>query len=157
MAPENWKVWMSSFERHRIGLVELPKFQLSMTRDSTKDMMELGIRSPFSSFDSMARLVTEPAGAKLARVLEDATIGVNEKRTVIMTRAVVTGVIGGVEGGSMGQKPPEPFHMVVDHPFAFVMVNEATRAIVYAGVVTEPAASAKPIGQPSPWEIPVKK
>lgn len=143
---ENWSKWTSSFDPHKNGTLELPKFHVDTSRDTTGDYKELGIREPFSdNFSGMAGLVTVPDGAKLTRVLEDASIDVTEKRTVVVTRGMYAGVIGGIEGGVPGPPPPPPFHMLVDHPFLFAIVDQPTKAILYVGVVTAPPTTSRKV------------
>jgi serine protease inhibitor len=132
---DKWGKWTSSFEKGREGTLELPKFRIDLSRDSTQDFIQLGIHEPFSSFSSMVNLVANPA--KLTRVLEDASIDVSEKRTVVITRIVVGGALGGL--ASMPVRPPSPpFHMLVDHPFLFAIVDAPTKSILYIGVVADP-------------------
>jgi serine protease inhibitor len=143
---ENWSKWTSSFEQHRNGTLELPKFHVETSRDTTGDYKELGIREPFSNnYLVMAGLVSSLDGAKLTRVLEDASIDVTEKRTVVITRGLAAGVIGGIEGIVPGAQPPPPFHMLVDHPFLFAIVDRPTNAILYVGVVTAPPTTNRKV------------
>jgi serine protease inhibitor len=140
----NWVEWTSSFEKGRAGTLELPKFRIDLMRNSTTDFMQLGIREPFSRFTSMANLITNPAGAKLTRVLEDASIDVSEKRTVVITRMIAGGIPGGIVGRLPGSPPPPPpFHMLVDHPFLFAIVDEPTKSILYIGVVADPPLASR--------------
>ena len=147
ITPEAWNSWTSSFE-DRPGQLELPKFRIVMSRNSTADLVELGIVSPFRSPASMANLVTTPEGAILKEALEDASLDVNEKRTVVETRGMIGGVVGGISGGYL-TKPPEPFHMLVDHPFLFAIGDGKTNSILYIGVVTSPPAGNKKPEQPT--------
>jgi serine protease inhibitor len=84
----------------------------------------------------MAGLVTNPAGAMLTKVEADALIEVTENRTYIETRYQLAGVIGGNIPDP--PKPPDPFHIIIDHPFLFMILDEETDSIHYIGVVTHP-------------------
>lgn len=150
LSEENWARWSTSFEEHRYGTLELPKFHVDTSKDTTGDYKELGIREPFVNFTAMAKLVSNPEGAKLTRVLEDASIDVTEKRTVVITRGVSGGVPGGVLGGMIGglfggPPPPPPFYMLVDHPFLIAIVDKPTRTILYVGVVTAPPTTNRKV------------
>jgi serpin B len=38
--------------------------------------------------------------------------------------------------------PPKPFQMIVDRPFLFLIEDQATRTILFMGVVYDPGAAS---------------
>jgi serine protease inhibitor len=135
LTPENWKQWKESF-RENPGTVEMPKFHLELKGDITDDLRQFGISKAFSSLSSLRELVANPLGAQLTHVSADALIDVTEKRTYIEFKGQMAGVIGGIVAGA--PPPPKPFHMIIDHPFLFVIIDGNTDTIHYIGVVTRP-------------------
>jgi len=49
---------------------------------------------------------------------------------------IMQGVVGGIAGP--GQKPPEPFKMIVDRPFLFFIRDNVTNTLLFSGAVMDP-------------------
>ncbi len=97
---------------------------------------KMGVTLPFSSMRTFVPLVG-PIGGKLTRVQEVASMKVDETGTEILSYEVIGGVIGGVCGGNC-PPPPPPFHMIVNRPFFFWIVDARTDQTLYMGTVVEP-------------------
>jgi len=77
-----------------------------------------------------------PVGAKLTRVQEGASMKVDETGAEILSYGVIGGVVGGICGNC--PPPPPPFHMIVNRPFFFWVVDTRTNQTLYMGTVVEP-------------------
>ena len=96
---------------------------------------KLGLTLPFSSMRTFVPLVG-PVGGKLTRVQEGASMKVDETGAEILSYGVIGGVVGGICGNC--PPPPPPFHMVVNRPFLFWVVDTRTNQTLYMGTVVEP-------------------
>lgn len=126
---ENWGQWLSGFAKAK-GHVELPRFKADYFRDLVPTLDKLGMGPAFgqaADFTGMA-----PAGLSIDEVLHKTVVEVNEEGT---EAAAVTSI--GVKFTSV-RPEPEPFRMVVDHPFLMAIVDQSTKAILFLGAIYEP-------------------
>ena len=72
------------------------------------------------------------SGGELSGVVQKTEITVDENGI----RADAGTIVHGVYGGVMGVQ--SPFHMTLDRPFLFIIRDNVTRALLFAGVVTNP-------------------
>ena len=130
----HWVEWTTSMGS-RPGYLELPRFKLEHHADIRSDLEQMGLESLFTKFNSFSPAVRNPEGARLTRVIQKISLNVDEKGTEIVSVGVMAGVLGGI---IVGQKPEEPFRMIVNRPFFFAIVDKETNAILYMGAVVEP-------------------
>lgn len=130
---DNWITWLSALSR-RPGHVELPRFRSEYRADLRTVLTDLGMYRAFENFSSFGPLVENPEGAKLTRVLQMVSIKVDENGTEAVSATFTGGVIGGVSS----EPPPEPFRMIMDHPFFFAICDNQTHAVLYMGAITHP-------------------
>jgi len=71
----------------------------------------------------------------LSEVKQKSFVEVNEEGTE--AAAVTTGTLR----ISAVMRPEKPFEMTLDHPFFFVIGDEATRSILFVGIVADPAGT----------------
>lgn len=127
--PENWTNWLSGFQKNK-GHIELPRFKADYFRDLVPSLDRLGMGPAFGAsadFSGMA-----PAGLSIDEVLHKTVVEVNEEGT---EAAAVTSI--GVRFTSV-RPEPEPFRMVVDHPFLMAIVDGGTKSILFLGAIYEP-------------------
>jgi serine protease inhibitor len=129
-----WQTWSDQFRRHD-GFLELPRFEIRQQRNSRLVLEKMGMTLPFSSLNTFFPLVGPP-GAKLTRVQEGASMKVDETGAELLSSGVVGGVIGGI--CSNCPPPPSPFHMIVNRPFFFWIVDTRTNQTLYMGTIVEP-------------------
>lgn len=134
LTPDTWQTWSGQFDKHE-GYLELPRFEINQLRNSKLVLEKMGLTLPFSDFRTFIPMVG-PKGAKLTRVQEGATMKVDETGAEILSYGVFGGVAGGVCGGC--PPPPPPFHMIVNRPFFFWIVDTRTNQTLYMGTVVEP-------------------
>ena len=134
LTPGTWQTWSGQFGRHE-GYLELPRFEISQQRNSKLVLEKMGLILPFSDFSTFIPLVG-PEGAMLTRVQEGALMKVDETGAEIASYSVVGGVIGGICGNC--PPPPPPFHMIVNRPFFFSIVDTRTNQTLYMGTIVEP-------------------
>jgi len=126
---DNWSSWVSGFVKRK-GHVELPRFKADYFRDLVPALDKLGMGPAFgqaADFSGMA-----PAGLCIDEVLHKTVVEVNEEGT---EAAAVTSI--GVRLTSV-RPEPEPFRMVVDHPFLMAIVDGETGSILFLGAIYGP-------------------
>lgn len=133
LTSDSFAAWMHDLS-NREGYLELPRFQSDFRTDLTGSLSNMGMDLPFNTFSSFAPLVPNPEGARLSRVLQVISLKVDEKGTEVVSAGIVGGVPGGVSSGPR----PEPFRMIVDHPFFFVICDNQSHAILYMGAINDP-------------------
>ena len=134
LTPDTWQTWVGQFHKQE-GFLELPRFEINQQRDSMPVLEKMGMTLPFSDLGTFIPLVG-PEGAKLIRVQEGASMKVDETGAEILSYGVIGGVIGGVCGNC--PPPSPPFHMIVNRPFFFWIVDTRTNQILYMGAAVEP-------------------
>jgi serine protease inhibitor len=134
LTPDTWQMWSGQFGKHD-GYLELPRFEIKQQRNSKLVLDKLGLTLPFSDLGTFIPMVGLK-GAILTRVQEGVSMKVDETGAEILSYGIVGGVMGGVCGGC--PPPPPPFHMIVDRPFFFWIVDTRTNQTLYMGTVVEP-------------------
>jgi serpin B len=133
MNGDNWqRVTKPGFER-REGTVVLPRFKLEYGVELTRPLKALGMRAAFgkADFSGIADL-----DLFISAVRQQAFVEVNEEGT---EAAAVTGI---ALQSSAAMNPAKPFQMIVDRPFLFLIEDQATRTILFMGVVYDPGAAS---------------
>lgn len=132
---DNWRNWKGEFESTQ-GSILLPRFTMQYEETLNDMLQSLGIVDAFSAqsanFSNM--LQTSPAAnAYISDVKHKSIIEVNEVGT---EAAAVTGITAGITS-----MPANYFHMKVNRPFFFAIVEEATDTILFMGAVEHPEDS----------------
>ncbi|KAL6843035.1 hypothetical protein ACP4OV_027348 [Aristida adscensionis] len=120
--------------------IKLPKFEISFSWDGLLSALRgLGLSLPFSpeaaDLRGMCKGDDGVAGSPrrptfLSKVAHMAVVKVNEVGTA--AAAVMVGLCGG------GGPPPDVVEFVADHPFTFLIMEERSGVIVFAGHVLDP-------------------
>uniref|UniRef100_A0A0D3HJS2 Serpin domain-containing protein n=1 Tax=Oryza barthii TaxID=65489 RepID=A0A0D3HJS2_9ORYZ len=123
-----------------VGDFRVPKFKVSFAGSVAGIVERQGLRLPFSSklADLSAMAEDDGSGMPLfvSDVLHRAVIEVNEEGSEASAATMVDVMIG----CSMVKPPPPPppVDFVADHPFAYFIVEQMSRAVVFAGHVIDP-------------------
>jgi serpin B len=133
LTPEHWDTWMKSFS-FAPGDLMLPRFKVEWEAELNKTLIVLGMAEAFDPDHANFSLIprNSRAGMFISEVKHKSLCEVNEEGTVA---AAVTAV--GMSTTSY-HKPPEKFVMKVDHPFFFVIRDNATGLLLFMGSVTNP-------------------
>jgi serpin B len=129
LTAENWARWKAGL-KSREGRIELPRFRMEYKRTLNDSLTALGMGIAFdggkANFSGIAEKPTH-----ISQVAHKTFVEVNEEGT---EAAAVTGVT--VRVTSVPDDPP--FEFVADHPFFFLIRDEATGTILFMGSVWEP-------------------
>jgi serine protease inhibitor len=133
LTPENWQHWMQSFKPNP-GTVEFPRFKTEYRAEVSEILIELGLHRLFDDFASLAPAVENPQGACINRVLQAVSLDVDETGMKVASAGVLWGMVL-----ASFPKPRKPFHIIVNRPFFFAVCDNLTKAILYLGVIKDPA------------------
>lgn len=124
---ETWSKYLSQF-KYQKGNITLPRFKFEYGKTLNDALINLGMENTFADAD-FSKMCDLPAF--IGAVLHKTFVEVNEHGTeaAAVTAVIVTTSIA---------KEPEPFNMIVDHPFFFAICDDETNAILFMGAVTEP-------------------
>jgi len=131
------QVWQNQLLRQlrrRKGTIVLPRFKLEYGAELKPSLQAMGMTLPFgrtADFSGMS-----PSPLYLSAVKHKSFVEVNEEGTEAAAATV------GIMSLAVMRPVTPPFEMVVDRPFLFVIADNLTRAILFIGVVFEPASVA---------------
>jgi serpin B len=120
----------------KVGEFKLPRFKLSFHSSVVNDLDKLGLRLPFHEAANLSDMAEDDdSGFPLVvnDVIHKAVIEVNEEGTKAAAATIVS---------KFPKKMPmslPPVDFVADHPFAFFIVEEETKAVVFAGHILDPS------------------
>ena len=111
----------------------MPRFKLEYGAELKEPLQTMGMKLPFShnaDFSGMS-----PSPLCLSAVKHKSFVEVNEEGTEAAAATIAT-----MKATSV-RRENRPFQMVVDRPFLFVIADQVTKAILFLGVVFEPASA----------------
>lgn len=118
--------------RKREVLVWLPKFKMASEFSLGDTLQALGMTLAFDANRADFSRMSDARGLSISSVIHKAVVDVNEKGT---EAAAATGVVVGLTSIAV---PEEPVTFRADHPFIFLIRDQATGSIVFLGRVTDP-------------------
>ncbi|CAN6460072.1 unnamed protein product [Victoria cruziana] len=121
-----------------VGQFMIPKFKVSYGFEASMVLKQMGLVLPFSGEAELTEMVDSPLGNKLSvsSIFHKSFIEVNEEGTeaASATAAVV------MLRSAMIPQPPVDF--IADHPFMFMIREELTGVLLFAGHVVNPLLAA---------------
>uniref|UniRef100_A0A0E0R629 Serpin domain-containing protein n=1 Tax=Oryza rufipogon TaxID=4529 RepID=A0A0E0R629_ORYRU len=127
--------------RVEVGEFRIPRFKLSFDDSVVGALQRLGVRDVFKPFvaDLADVLEAENSGDDpplfVSDVKHKAVIEVNEEGT---EAAAATAVCLTFASAAPSSRRPARVDFVADHPFAFLVVEESSGAVLFAGHVVDP-------------------
>jgi serine protease inhibitor len=135
LAMLNGEVWRGKFGRpmqRREGTFVLPRFKLEFGAELKPPLQAMGMKLPFSRAADFSGMSASPMF--LSAVKHKSFVEVNEEGTEAAAATVAVMTL-------TAARPTQPFEMVVDRPFLFVIADNVTKAILFVGVVYEPPSA----------------
>ncbi|HEY2840894.1 MAG TPA: serpin family protein [Pirellulales bacterium] len=123
---------MLAAARKRDVHVWLPKFKMASEFSLGDALQALGMTLAFDATKADFSGMSDAGGLSISSVVHKAVVDVNEKGT---EAAAATGVVVGVTSARV---PDEPVRFRADHPFIFLIRDQATGSIVFLGRVSDP-------------------
>ncbi|XP_047051300.1 serpin-Z1-like [Lolium rigidum] len=121
-----------------VGAFKVPKFTVSCKTDATELLKDLGLRMPFDPRADFSDMLDPAAPLVVSAVLHQAFVEVNEEGT---EAAAATAVVGGFTCQAPMRTPVQVVDFVADHPFMFLIKEDLTGVVVFAGQVVNPLLS----------------
>jgi serine protease inhibitor len=109
--------------------IALPKFKFANTFQLNHPLSAMGLASFFSRAD-FSKISASLKEARIDRVIQKTFIEVDEKGTKAAAATVI-----GIAAKAVRVDAPE---FIADRPFAFFILHNSTKAILFAGVVNKP-------------------
>ena len=128
---QTWQEQVLATLKKREGSVSLPRFKLEYGAELKKALQAMGIRQAFQNNADFSGMAAAPLC--VGSVIHKSFVEVNEAGT---EAAAVTAAQ--MRLTSVRPVAP-PFRMVVDRPFLFVIADLSTKAILFSGIITNPA------------------
>lgn len=119
--------WIAGDFPHATLDVKLPRFSVASSLDLRGVLGTLGVTSVFDATTADLSGITGGPDLYVDSAVHKATISVSETGA---EAAAATGI------GAVPTSVPAPF--VADHPFAFLIVDRVTGAVLFMGRVTDP-------------------
>jgi serpin B len=127
----SWDATVMRPLRTRKGMIGLPRFRLERETPLNEPLKNMGIRLAFGRGADFTAMSATPLF--LSDVLQKSFVEVNEEGTE--AAAVTRGTMSLV---SM-RPPEEPFRMIVERPFLFLIEDRFTQNLLFMGIVRDPA------------------
>jgi serpin B len=112
----------------------LPKFKLESQFELNDVLASMGMPDAFDPRTADFSGISSEPGLFISHVIHKAYVDVNEEGT---EAAAATAVGVAVPGCIIAPPPPMTFR--ADHPFVFLIRDQATGAILFLGRVTDPS------------------
>lgn len=118
----------------RVRNFMLPRFKISFVLEASEVLENLGMKLPFNSTADLSKMVNLPeGGVTVSSILQKSVLEVDEK---------------GTETGSALENQydscsvsPLPMDFVADHPFVFLIKEETTGVVIFAGHLLNPSTA----------------
>lgn len=133
LAREEWSSVIANLDRNTEVILKLPKFEAENKLGLKQTLAALGIQrafSPAAQFDAMFDV--PDATFCISNVLQKARIAVAEWGT---EAAAVTAVMVDATSAGPGDEPKQ-VEFFADHPFAYVIAEKSSGAILFQGTFT---------------------
>ena len=124
---DNWDKWMEGFSS-KPGTIGLPRFEIGFDEDLIDPLQEMGMEEAFYPGEADFSAIS-PTDIFVDEVRHVGEVEVDEKGTEAAAVTVVEGAMG--EG-------PEPFEVMADRPFFFVIRDDNAESILFAGALADP-------------------
>ncbi|KAL6614446.1 hypothetical protein ACP70R_036716 [Stipagrostis hirtigluma subsp. patula] len=119
----------------RVGAFRVPKFTVSNKTTATDMLRDLGLRLPMdpnlADFGDMVE--SPPNPLFVSKVYHECFVEVNEEGTEATAATAIA-----MKGRARGVHPP-PVDFVADHPFMFLIKEDFSGVVVFAGQVINPS------------------
>lgn len=121
---KQWLGWMEKMDSRRVRM-KIPKFKMESRFELNSPMEALGMKLAFSSKANFSDMTGKP-DLFISKAVHQTFINVDEKGT---EAAAATGIVM----NKTSLEVEEPYNFNADHPFLFIIYDQATRSILFMG------------------------
>uniref|UniRef100_A0A0D9V635 Serpin domain-containing protein n=1 Tax=Leersia perrieri TaxID=77586 RepID=A0A0D9V635_9ORYZ len=127
-------------EKVAVGAFMVPRFTVSYKTNAAETLRDLGLRLPFEypGADLSGLVESPPEKIVVSAVYHESFVEVNEEGT---EAAAATAVVMRF-GCAAPMRTVEVVDFVADHPFVFLIKEDLTGVVVFAGQITNPSVSS---------------
>jgi serine protease inhibitor len=115
------------------GDVQLPPFHFSYESDLRDSLEKMGVHHIFDDPTTLLSMAPKREGGTLRGVAQKTEITVDKDGIRADAGTIANGVYGGILAGVQA-----PFHVVLNRPFIFIIRDNVTNALLFAGAVMNP-------------------
>ncbi|HEY4415826.1 MAG TPA: serpin family protein [Verrucomicrobiae bacterium] len=134
MSGDTWQRITKPGFNEKKGTLELPRFKLDYSVILNQSLQALGMKLAFGPGKAdFSGIASSMAQLYISKVLQKTFVEVKEEGT---EAAAVTGIFALSAGIEM--PPTDPFTMIVNRPFLFLIEDNKTGAILFMGVMFNP-------------------
>ncbi len=116
--------------------LSIPKFKTDFKLELSNILSQLGMPLAFSPAGADFSGMTGQRDLYISKVIHQAFIKIDEAGTEAAAATAVAMVLG-----MAPQHPSEPKYFIADHPFVFLIKDEATGSILFMGTLMKPEIS----------------
>jgi len=128
--------WMGSLSYQHEVIVYLPKFKITQQFELSSTLKDLGMKTAFDANSADFSGMTGDKSLVISAAIHKAYIDVDENGT---EAAAATAVIMEMATAMQSRMPPPPpIYFTADHPFLFLIEDNASGAILFMGRVSDP-------------------
>ncbi|KAF7033002.1 hypothetical protein CFC21_044130 [Triticum aestivum] len=126
-----------------VGTFKVPKFTISYKTEASGMLQRLGLRLTFSTASDFSGLLDlehmKPPRLPLyvSQVYHESFVEVNEEGTEAAAATAIVGIFGSCS--AVCSRPVNYVDFIADHPFMFLIKEELTGVVVFAGQVVDPS------------------
>ena len=128
---ESYNALVGQLKQHKVN-VSIPKFKMTAEFELKETLSEMGMPIPFSDAADFSAMSAEDE-LKIDKVIHKAFIDVSEKGT---EAAGATAIV--ITTKSAMPDKEQVIYFKADHPFIFMIKDNATGQILFAGVLNKP-------------------
>ena len=134
----HWADWVGKLARRaNLGTFVLPRFELRYSRTLSGDLRQMAMSIAFGAGHAdFSRVHQPPHNLCIESVVQQDYVKVDEVGT---EAAAVTGFAVATSALHIGT--PNPFEMIVDHPFFLAIADTQTDALLFVGAITDPRSA----------------
>ena len=129
LSPEIWNEWTDNLRKINVKL-SLPKFKFEYERELNNDLIDLGMRKPFSIIDADFTKINAQGNLYISLVKHNSFVEVSEEGT---EAAAVTTVA--ISTTSIGPEEPAFIPFIADRPFVFAIRETTTNTLIFMGKI----------------------
>lgn len=135
LSADNLAKWTSSLSYEDRVIVSLPRFKITQQFELSSTLESMGLKTAFASSADFSGM-TGDKSLDISAAIHKAYIDVDENGT---EAAAATAVVMEMATAMQSRTPPPPpIIFTADHPFLFLIQDNASGAILFMGRVTDP-------------------
>jgi serpin B len=136
LTAENLHKWIASLSYAEEVIVSMPRFKITQQFELSSTLENLGMKAAFDSNSADFSAMTGNKNLLISAAIHKAYIDLDENGTEAAAATAV--VIGMAMAAPPLSPPPPPIVFTADHPFLFLIRENASGAILFMGRVADP-------------------